>query len=30
MKVTPKVNGNEIHYVMNRLTGQIGDFKFKG
>ncbi|MCC8250035.1 polymorphic toxin-type HINT domain-containing protein [Saccharothrix luteola] len=30
VKMTQNVNGNEIHYVMNRMTGQIDDFKFKG
>jgi hypothetical protein len=30
VKMTQNVNGIEIHYVMNRTTGQVDDFKFKG
>ncbi|WP_344108447.1 hypothetical protein [Kribbella alba] len=30
VKMTQNVNGTEIHYVMNRGTGQVDDFKFPG
>lgn len=29
VKMTQNVNGTEIHYVMNRGTGKVDDFKFK-
>ncbi|MGM7914743.1 hypothetical protein [Yersinia enterocolitica] len=29
VKMAQNVNGVEIHYVMNKKTGQIDDFKFK-
>ncbi|MFI7492963.1 RHS repeat-associated core domain-containing protein [Micromonospora echinaurantiaca] len=30
VKMTQRVNGVEIHYVMNRTTGQVDDYKFVG
>ncbi|MET8283613.1 polymorphic toxin-type HINT domain-containing protein [Micromonospora sp. NPDC005174] len=30
VKMSQNVNGVEIHYVMNAITGQVDDFKFKG
>ncbi|WP_281274414.1 polymorphic toxin-type HINT domain-containing protein, partial [Allorhizocola rhizosphaerae] len=30
VKMTQRVNGIEIHYVMNRTTGQVDDYKFVG
>ena len=29
VKMSQNVNGNEIHYVRNTITGQVDDFKFK-
>jgi RHS repeat-associated protein len=29
VKMAQNINGIEIHYVYNQITGQIGDFKFK-
>ncbi len=29
VKMEQKINGVNVHYVMNKLTGAVADFKFK-